>query len=94
MVTTVAGTPGMAGTTDGIPGAFNTPNDVAVSQNDGTLYVADTRSHTIRQVSVATGAVSTWAGAAGVSGSTNATGTAARFNGWQMSALQPRVQPW
>lgn len=81
MVTTVAGTPGTVGTSDGIPGAFNTPNDVAVSQNDGSLFVADTGSHTIREVVVATGAVSTWAGAAGVSGSLNATGTAARFNG-------------
>jgi hypothetical protein len=48
---------------------------------DGTnLYMTDIYDYTIRKIVIATGAVSTIAGSAGVSGSTDGTGTAARFN--------------
>ncbi len=47
---------------------------------DGTnLYVADASNHTIRQVVIETGVVTTPAGTALSFGSTDATGTAARF---------------
>jgi DNA-binding beta-propeller fold protein YncE len=46
----------------------------------GNLFVSDSSNHTIRQVVVATGAVTTLAGTAGMTGSTDATGAAARFN--------------
>jgi sugar lactone lactonase YvrE len=49
--------------------------------SDGTnLFVADSGNHTIRKVVIATGAVTTLAGTAGTSGSTDGTGAAARFN--------------
>ena len=57
---------------------FSTPSSVAVD-SAGTIYVADTASHTIRKITAA-GTVSTLAGSAGVSGSADGTGSAARFN--------------
>jgi sugar lactone lactonase YvrE len=52
----------------------------------GNLYVADTLNHTIRKVTPA-GLVSTFAGAAGTSGSVDDVGTTARFYGPQGLAL-------
>ncbi|HEX9104788.1 MAG TPA: hypothetical protein VF997_21400, partial [Polyangia bacterium] len=66
-VTTLAGGAGMRGSVDGTAAAarFNMPHALA-PDGAGNLYVADTRNHTIRKVSIATGVVSTWAGQAGV----------------------------
>ena len=48
---------------------------------DGTnLYVTDSWNETIRKVVISTGIVTTLAGSAGLSGSTDGTGSAARFN--------------
>src|SRR5207302_1619112 len=44
----------------------------------GTLYLAD--DHTVRQIALATATVTTLAGLAGTSGSSDGVGTAARFN--------------
>jgi hypothetical protein len=79
VVTTLAGGAG-AGTTDGTGSAahFNSPRGVAVD-GTGNVYVADTYNHTIRKVTAA-GVVITLAGTAGIPGSINSTGTAARFN--------------
>ncbi|MCP4131979.1 MAG: hypothetical protein GY754_13460, partial [bacterium] len=80
VVTTLAGTAGSSGTTDGTGSAarFDTPHGIST---DGTnLYAADKSNHTIRQVVIATGVVTTLAGTAGSSGSTDGTGSAARFN--------------
>ena len=81
VVTTLAGTAGMSGSTDGTGAAarFNNPYGVAVD-GAGNLYVTDRTNHTIRKVVVATGVVTTLAGTAGMSGSTDDTGAAARFN--------------
>jgi hypothetical protein len=79
-VTTFAGTAGLAGSTDatGAAARFNLPNGIVT---DGTnLYVADGLNHTIRKIVISTGAVTTFAGTAGLAGSTDATGAAARFN--------------
>ena len=78
-VTTIAGSPGVTGTTDGIGSAarFNQSYDITF---DGIyLYVADTSNYAIRKVDPATGAVTTLAGLAGTSGTVDGTGTAARF---------------
>lgn len=80
-VTTIAGKAGVRGTTDGTGHAasFNEPTDIAID-TAGNLYVTDTGNNTIRKIDTA-GAVTTVAGAAGVSGAIDGTGTAARFNG-------------
>ncbi|HEU4887081.1 MAG TPA: hypothetical protein VFV49_04280, partial [Thermoanaerobaculia bacterium] len=80
-VTTLAGTKYTLGSDDGTGSAarFNNPGDVAADAA-GNIYVADTGNHTIRKITPA-GVVTTLAGLAGFSGSTNATGSAARFTG-------------
>ncbi len=77
-VTTLAGN-GRVGSTDG-PGPsaeFNVPNGITT---DGTnLYVVDTENFTIRKIVISTGAVTTLAGTAGLSGSIDAIGVNASF---------------
>jgi len=46
---------------------------------DGDMYVSEFYSHAIKKIDMPSGTVTVFAGASGVSGSTNATGTAARF---------------
>src|SRR5205807_6164625 len=79
VVTTLAGTPGVTGSTDGTGAAasFNFPSDVA-TDGAGNVYVADYNNNTIRKITPA-GAVSTLAGA-GLFGSADGTGAAASFN--------------
>jgi sugar lactone lactonase YvrE len=78
-VTTLAGT-GNAASTDNATGtsaSFNSPYDITT---DGTnLYVADLTNHRIRKIVIDNGTVTTLAGSS--SGSTDATGTSASFNG-------------
>jgi sugar lactone lactonase YvrE len=82
VVTTFAGTPGVTGSADGMgPAAsFNQPAGI-VADGVGNLFVSDYGNQTIRQIVVATGAVTTIAGTAGMAGSTDAIGAAARFSG-------------
>ena len=81
VVTTFAGTAGNYGSTDGTGAAasFGAPRGITT---DGTnLYVVDYDYHNVRKIVIATGVVTTFAGSTtGISGYTNATGTAARFN--------------
>lgn len=49
-VTTFAGTPHLAGTADGKPGAFNFPAAVAVNKTTNEIYVADTLNSAIRRI--------------------------------------------
>jgi uncharacterized delta-60 repeat protein len=87
VVTTLAGSAGLAGSTDGTGSAarFYLPMGVAVD-GAGTVYVADTFNLTIRKISSA-GVVTTLAGSAGLAGSTDGTGSAARFNYLQGAAV-------
>lgn len=87
VVTTLAGAPGASGTSDGSGAAarFNGPSGVVVDAT-GNLYVADTLNHAIRKITPG-GVVSTPAGAAGWSGSTDGTGDQVRFYGPQGLAL-------
>ena len=80
VVTTFAGTAGVIGSADGTgPAAsFNQPTALAVD-NAGNVYVADLGNNTIRKITP-TAVVSTLAGTAGVSGSSDGTGPAASFN--------------
>ena len=79
VVTVFAGTSGQAGSNDGSSNTrFNSPEGIGID-NAGNIFVADTGNHVIRQIT-SLGVVSTFAGGAGIVGSTNATGTAARFS--------------
>ncbi len=81
VVTTLAGQAGRRGSEDGAGevASFSYPTDVAVDVR-GHLYVTDTANHTIREITPA-GGVSTLAGLAGVPGSADGVGSAARFDG-------------
>ena len=80
-VTTIGNANGLAGSADTAAGtpSFNLPRDITT---DGTnLYVADSGNYTIRQIVIATGVVTTIAGAAGQAGSVDSPiGSNARFN--------------
>jgi len=80
-VTTIAGTADMFGSTDGTGSSarFNKPNGITTDGHN--LYVADFWNSTIRKVVIATGVVTTIAGTADRTGSTDGTGSAARFWG-------------
>lgn len=77
-VTTVAGNPPQAGTTDGTGTAarFRAPAGAAVIGDD--VFVADTGNHTIRKITAA-GTVTALAGNPGLPGTLDGTGTGARF---------------
>jgi len=79
VVTTVAGST-TAGHADGTGTAatFHSPMGVALD-GSGNLFVADASNNEIRKIVLSTGVVTTFAGAT-TSGSSNGTGTAARFN--------------
>lgn len=79
-VSTLAGSPGVSGTTDGVGGAarFSWTCGMALGP-DGMLYAADWSSHRIRKVNPATGEVSTLAG--GSSGYQDGAAADARFTG-------------
>ena len=87
VVSTVAGKAGVSGSVDAPAGAdarFFGPSGVAMD-GDGNLYVSDSGNHTIRKITPA-GVVTTLAGKSGVAtpstntGTTDGTGSAARFN--------------
>jgi hypothetical protein len=79
-VTTLAGAAGQFGSTDGTGGAarFSFPAGVGID-NGGNLYVADSNNRIIRKI-MGTGDVTTLAGAPGMPGAVDGTGTAARFS--------------
>ncbi|MGH9415674.1 MAG: hypothetical protein ACRD01_03520 [Terriglobales bacterium] len=76
-----AGGGSLAGYADatGAAALFDYPHGIALSPDGSTLYVADSSNGVIRQVNVASGAVSTLAGQHGVYRSTDGIGAAASF---------------
>jgi sugar lactone lactonase YvrE len=82
-VTTIAGTPGVRGSADGVGAAaqFNTPTNITIDPS-GNLYVVDAGNHTVRKIAPGN-VVTTFAGMPGARGYANGMGTAARFD-----------QPW
>lgn len=81
VVSIFAGTVNNSGTTDATATAakFNVP--IGITTDGTNLYVADASNHTIRKIVISSVVVTTLAGTAGTSGSTDGTGTAAKFNG-------------
>ncbi len=80
-VSTLAGLAGNVGNTDGSGSTarFWNPQGLVVD-NAGNIYVADTGNDTIRKITPM-GAVTTFAGVPGVSGTADGEGKDARFNG-------------
>jgi hypothetical protein len=80
VVTTLAGLSGQPGSTNGTGSSarFNQPNSVCINPITQELFVSDRGNYVIRKVTLA-GVVTTFAGTAGQSGSTDGTGSAARF---------------
>jgi D-alanyl-D-alanine dipeptidase len=80
IVSTLAGSADFSGSADGTgtTARFLLPQSLATDAA-GNVYVADSFNHTIRKISAA-GVVSTLAGSAGIFGSVNGIGTAARFS--------------
>lgn len=80
VVSTLAGSAGIAGSAEGsgTSARFNKPQHLAVD-SFGNVFVADTNNHVIRKITSG-GVVSTLAGSAGFSGSTNGSGISARFD--------------
>ncbi len=78
-VTVFAGDPLRSGTADGDGAAarFYEPAGL-IRDAAGALYVADSRNHTVRKITAA-GAVTTLAGTAGMPGTSDAAGLAAKF---------------
>ncbi|HEY6464240.1 MAG TPA: hypothetical protein VIY73_28930, partial [Polyangiaceae bacterium] len=89
-VTTLAGTPGVIGSDDGVgPAArFDQPGAMAYD-GAGGLYVADSFNATVRRVDVATGAVTTPLGRAGQFGVVLGPLVDARLNGPEGLAFDP-----
>ena len=81
VVTTIAGSAGLSGSTDGTGTSARFNGPFGITTNGTNLFVTDTDNHTIRKIVISTGVVTTIAGSAGSSGSTDGTGTSARFNG-------------
>jgi hypothetical protein len=77
VTTTLAGVAGTSGTTSANPAKFVEPFGVAVDSS-GNVYVADTNNNAIRKITAA-GVVTTLAGGSGM-GSTDGTGSAAKFS--------------
>ncbi|MDB5852761.1 MAG: repeat containing protein [Herminiimonas sp.] len=86
-VSTLAGVAQSVGASDGMAGAarFNLPYGIAAAA-DGTVFVGDSGNHVIRKISTA-GVVTTVAGLAGSSGSSDGPSAIARFNSPQGIAL-------
>jgi len=78
VTTILAGDPTMSGTADGIGGLFVSPFGVAVDASEN-VYVTDAEAATIRKITP-DGVVTTLAGSPGVTGTSDGTGPAARFN--------------
>lgn len=85
-VTTIAGTAGSSGSVDGLGTAARFSNPKGITTDGTNLYIADTNNGTIRKIVIATGAVTTIAGTAGVPGEgggainvVDGTGAAATF---------------
>jgi hypothetical protein len=80
IVTTLAGTAGNSGSTDGVGPAASFHYPDGITTDGKNLYVSDFGNNDIRKVEISTGAVTTLAGTVGNSGSADGIGSTASFN--------------
>ena len=80
VVTTLAGSAGSPGSSDGIGQAARFSAPLGLATDGVHLYVADKDNDTIRSIVIATGEVTTLAGTPRKSGSSDGIGSAALFN--------------
>jgi sugar lactone lactonase YvrE len=80
VVTTLAGLAGTFGSVDGTGSAARLNPAGVACDTSGNVYVTDAFNNNIRKIVASTGVVTTIAGLAGSTGSTDGTGSAARFN--------------
>jgi len=94
VVTTLLGSSGNAGSTDGTlaSASINGPGGVAVDSS-GNIYIADSLNYTIRKITP-NGTVSTLAGSAGLKGKTDGIGSAARFEDPENLAVDSSGNVW
>lgn len=94
VVTTLAGSPRISGTVDGVGAAarFNRPVAIAVDGN-GIVYVAEESGTGLRRIAP-DGTVTTLAGTAGMVGSTDGNGAAARFGALAGLAVDGAGDVW
>ncbi len=95
-VQTPFGTCGMQGTMDagGSGARFSYPNGAAEDPVNDILYIADFANHTIRKIVHVTGAVTTYAGAAGMIGSGDGAVGNARFTNPYGLSFDPAGAIW
>ncbi len=80
-VTTIAGSPGIAGSQDGVGSGALFDGPAGITTDGTSLYITDFNNNTIRQLVLATGAVTTLAGVPGLPGIIDGVGTGGLFNG-------------
>jgi hypothetical protein len=79
MVETIAGSAGSYGSIDGTGSSVRFSCPIGITSDGSHLYVTDNYNHTIRNIEKGTWMVTTIAGTVGSPGSTDGTGSAARF---------------
>jgi sugar lactone lactonase YvrE len=79
-VTTLAGTPALPGTTDGLPGVGRLGPVRGITTDGARLYVTESTAHTVRAIDVVTGEITTLAGLAGIAGNADGPAADARFS--------------
>jgi sugar lactone lactonase YvrE len=79
VVSTLAGSPGQSGSTDGMGTAARFNNPTCISIVGDSLYITDSQNQLIRKIDKETGAVSTIAGSAGQDGSADGSAVSSRF---------------
>lgn len=80
LVTTLAGSAGVKGSSDGTGKAARFILPTGIATDGKNIYISDLGNHTIRQMVIATGEVTTLAGKAGTPGHADGIGSAAKFN--------------
>jgi DNA-binding beta-propeller fold protein YncE len=90
-VTTLAGQGTSSGSTNGAGtnSQFNSPYDSAISSDASFALIVDRGSHLIRKIIISTAEVTTLAGAASTSGSTDGIGTNSFFNTPSSISISP-----